>query len=1397
MSTGGATSWQWDFGNGATSALQNPATTYFEPGSYTITLIASNDNGSDTLTRTAYITVHQLPRAEFTADKRNGCSPMTVQFTDNSVNEGTPRITGWKWDFGDGNTSTAQNPIHTYRAAGSYTVTLTVENDKGCSRLITKPNFITIVEGINADFAPSANAFCSAPAAVGFTNRTEGPGTLTYKWDFGDGGSATTTDANHTFQSDGTFQVSLVVSSTLGCTDTVTKPVVIGSLKPKFAAPENICIGIPVQFRDTSVPRANTVLWRFSTGETDTARNPVVSFPAAGNYTVTLIGTYDQCKDSTTKTVTISERPIVNFSAADTFKCQPSFTVNFQNATQGVSYVWNFGDGNTSTEANPSHTYTRYGTYSVQLTATNSAGCVDSVKRNNYIRIEKPVIAFPGFPKRGCLPYEASFRANITTLDEVTAYRWDFGDGGTSTEERPSHTYTVQGTYLVTLTITTRTGCTETFTLQDAVKVGTKPKADFEGSPLNTCASTAVTFTNLSPDPTDEYLWKFGDGGSSKDKNPAYEFSDTGYLDVTLIAYNSGCGDTLTKRRYVYIKPPISKFSYRPNCDNRLQFTFKDESIGAETWVWNFGDGSPEVRGQNPGPHTFPRRGSYRVMLTTTNGDCSFTATETVRIIDQTPDFTADAPEGCRPFNAVFTPSSPSGTRVQSYTWSFGDGHTQTAGVQKVGNTYTKNGAYDVTLTSTDAYGCQDTRTKKQYIRVYGPSAKFSGINTSGCVGLTVNFKDESATDGTHNLVKWQWDFGDSTSQTFTAPPFQHRYDTAGFFNVKLVVTDAFGCTDTVTNEAAAKISYIKAEWDVTAQSCPGAPVRFTNKTNNSSFTSLWSLGNGATSTQNSFSYTYQDTGYYTIKLKVKDAFGCEDSLSKPNAVYIGRPKADFTANNFSSFCTPFEAKFQNLSTYYSSSSWNFETSTSNQRNPTTYYTRTGDYDVKLVVRSPGGCRDSITKQVKVYNPNEGALKYAPVFGCRPLVTEFEAFTEMNARFIWDFGDGNVIDTTVNKFTHVYDNLGSYLPRIILQQPDGCVVPLTGKDTVEVIGAKIDFTLDKMLFCDSGTINVMDSTRTRDEVVSYIWNFGDGTTVNSVGSQVHHYKNPGQYGVSLTVTTRTGCKDSMTISPVKVVQSPLINILADSVICVNEFVDYTGLFVREDTSAVGWNWQFPNGNSSSVQNPARQQFTQAGNFMITTVATNSSGCTDTATKSLLVNPLPTITVPTMLTKTVGVPIVIPATYSSGIVSYNWTPNQSLSCADCPQPEATNKFKTLYNIAVVDSNGCKNTSQVQIVVLCPNVSVFVPNTFSPNSDGNNDVFYVRGKGLDRVKSLRIFNRWGEVVFEKRDFAVNDASAGWDGRFKGARPHPDVYVYQLEVFCENSEVIRFDGNVALIQ
>lgn len=1399
ISTGNPTSWYWDFGNGGTSTLKDPSTTYFIPGFYTITLTATNASGSNTITQQAYIQVFDPPTVDFIYDKNAGCTPYKIQFTDQSTAAENTTNTSWFWDFGDGQTSDQKNPLHIYRTADNFTISLKVTSDKGCAKTITKANIIDIIPGIALAFDNSLPSTCSAPANINFTNNSSGPGTVSYSWRFGDGGTSTNTSPSHTYNNVGNYSVTLIGSSSIGCSDTLVKNVAIGGYKTDFAVPA-FCEENRVQMTNTSTPAPVSSLWIFPDGTTSTAINASKRFPPGTNFSVKLINNYGNCSDSVVKTVTATAKPVITFIGIDSVKCAPPLTVNFNNTTNGISYVWDFGDSTSSTQANPSHTYTQFGDYSVTVIATNAQGCIDTLTKKDYIKIRKPIIKFIDIPKQGCIPYTATFEADITSVEPIAAYLWEFGDGTTSTLEKPSHIYNTKGVYDVTLTITTKTGCTEKLVETKGVKAGPKPIADFTADQNNVCAGTAVNFTDLSTPSleVDEWKWEFSDGGISTQKNPSYIFQDTGWIDVKLTAFNTGCASTpVSKNKYIYTLPPVSKFTYQPDCNNRANYSFADKSIDAATWVWDFGDGSPTFTGQNPPNHSFPGPGSYTVSLTTTKGACNYTGQRVISITDNTPDFTVDNASGCKPFQTHLVPVPPDPKLIKEYTWDFGNG----LGVTNYDAypLYTDIGYYNVTLTTTDTFGCKDSRTKNSFIRVNGPVAAATSLNSQGCKGLDVNFLDQSVTDGVNSIVKWQWDFGDGTSpQVYTQPPFTHVYDTLGNFDVKLYVQDAAGCSDEIFLSEFVRVSTLKADWSGAVYTCPNAPIYFLNNTKSQfPITTFWDFGDGSTATDYSLNHAYSDTGNYTVKLIVRDQVGCEDSLIQN--VYSGLPKADFTANNFVSFCTPFEAKFTNTSTYYGNSYWDLDLALSRQQNPSIYYVNTGTYDVKLVVESAGGCKDSVTKQVRVYNPSDATLTYMPTFGCSPVTVSFEAFTEMNASFVWDYGDGNVIDTTINKMDHVYKDFGSFIPKIIMTEPSGtCKIPLTGIDTIHVVGAKTKFSFNKNLLCDSGYLRISDSTTTNDPSLSYVWDYGDGYISSNPYDTVHHYTSPGNYSVHLRVTTANGCVDSLR-SPLRVVQSPLISMISDPAICLNERMRHTGVFDRADTSDVNWLWRFPNGNTSAGQNPPLQQYTTPGNFTVYAYAINSSGCIDSASQSLLVNPLPTVELPSSLTMQNGFPITIPAVYSSNVVGYSWLPdNNTLSCVDCPQPSTVNtKFTTKYSVSFVDSNGCKNTGDVQVIVICKNANVFVPNTFSPNNDGSNDIFYIRGKGIDRVKSLRIFNRWGEIVFEQKDFPINDPSSGWNGKYKGNRPQADVYIYQVEVFCENSEIIRFEGNVALIQ
>ena len=1367
LSTGTPTSWNWNFGNGNTSTLQNPIASYFTPGTYTITLVVSNAGGTNTLVRTNYITVYEPPTVDFSASVTAGCFPLRVQLTDLSTAGIGNTNVSWEWDFGNGQTSTLQNPLVTYTTAGTFNVTLKVTNDKGCVRTLSRPAFINVTPGVRSLFTHTTPTVCNAPSTINFTNTSTGPPVLSYLWDFGDGNTSTALNPSHTYVTNGTYIVSLITISSAGCQDTLrSNPIVIGGITTSFTGPASACINELASFTVTSNPVPNISNWTFGDGGTGVGINVSHSYAATGVYTIRLYNTYTNCVDSFIRDITINPRPVADFTAPDTVGCQPPLTVNFQDLTTGgaTGWQWNFGDGNTSTAQNPSHTYTTYGNFTVTLIATNGFGCTDTIVKPDFIRIRRAIMSVPSLPDRGCIPFTINPLPIVNSLDAVTSWEWDFGDGGSAFVQNPTHTYTVQGTYTVKLIITTSTGCRDTLTINSAVQVGSKPVANFSATPNPVCARQPVQFTDLSV-PADEWHWDFGDGSTSNLQNPIHNFNDTGYFDITLIAYNNGCPDTIVFNDYIYVLPPIARIIVGPDCGNRLRFTFTDFSIGALTWEWDFGDGSPFDNTQNP-VHIYPALGTYAVRLVVTNGSCADTTIVPVYALDERSNFVANQTTLCKIATVDFNTLNINPANITSYFWDFGDGNTITTATQTVSHTYTTTGTYSVTLTITDLNGCISTFTRTSYIRINGPTANFVAGNATGCTGLVTTFTDLSTTDGQNAITNWFWDFGDGITQNYSAPPFQHTYNTAGAFNVKLIITDASGCKDSLTTISTVTATDPIPDFTVDTLSCPGAVLTFTNNSLPAGLNSTWDFGDGNTSVVTSPTHSFAAPGLYTIKLVVRDAFGCADSLIRNNYVRIGLPVPDFTMSDSVTSCTPLEVMFTNTSTFYSSVSWNFGVGqgTSALNNPIHFFSSPGIYPVKLVVTSPGGCLDSITKTIRVFDTAGSRINYTPIGGCKPLSISMNALTPgPMVSYFWDFGDGNTLTTTNPNVSHIYQSFGNFVPRVIMEDPSGCIIPLQGADTLLISGATANFGADTSFFCDFGTVNFIDSTTFNDPIVLYSWNFGDGGTSN-LQQPSHLYNAQGIYNVQLAVQTQGGCRDTiMKTAVVKVINRPLIDINGDSVICINNTILHTGVFLRTDTSAVSWLWTFPNGVTYNVQNPPLQNYTVAGTYNITAYATNSSGCKDTTRQTVVVNPLPTVNMPGLLTINAGFPVTIPATYTPNTISWIWSPAIGLSCSNCPTPSAVPKINTFYQVFFTDDNNCSNTGSIQINVLCGKGNLFIPNTFSPNGDGSNDFFYPRGTGLERVKMLRIFNRWGEVVFEKKDFPVNNAASGWDGRF----------------------------------
>jgi gliding motility-associated-like protein len=1405
QSTGNNLKYEWNLGNGTLSTLASPSTVYIGAGVYNVTLKVTSPNGLSS-TKSATIQVFEDPKASFIADKVAGCAPLTVNFSDKSSTNDGSKIVSWFWDFGNGSRSTEQNPQIKYTSPGTFTVVLRVTTDKGCTKVITENNFIDVSPGLNLNFSNSTVAVCQAPFQLNFLNSSTAFGTVNYKWNFGDGNTSTLENPSNTYQSPGVYNVSLIASTGAGCADTLVKQLSLTESKTDFTTGNTLCENSPINFYNNSSPLPISSQWIFSDGSIVNTKDAVKTFSSAGSYKVTLVNTYSACVDSVIKTITVGTAPKAEFSTPALGQCSSPLTVNFQNTSTGaIRYDWDFGDGSpvvSSTSATASHTFTSNGTFNVKLTAYNNTGCSNIFINPNPIVIGPPSVEVNKI-NPACAPYGISPSAKISSISPIVKYEWNFGDGTIKTDLSASHTYTSAGNYSLSLTVTTADGCVASSITP--VEVGNKSSLSFTASPLNVCASDSVIFNNTSQPKSAIYTWQFGDGGSSNIYDPKYSYNDTGWFQVILFVNNNGCKDSIqTDVNFLFVNAPVARFSFAPNCQENYEYFFTDQSVfdsasvGRRTWLWEFPNGT-KSNNQVPPPYTFPGPGKYKIALTVSNGSCTHTKTEEITIVNRTPDFIVGSTQNCKPISVKFDAITPATQQIVNYSWEV-NGFDTLISNPSFSYTFDTAGSYDVKLITIDNFGCSTNVTKP--ILISGPRANFAQINQSDCKNLAASFADSSLAFGNNNITNWKWNFGDGTIVDKTDnSSVEHIYNSAGYYTVTLYIKDASGCQDSSFMQI--KIRELVADYTATEQVCYGFPITFNNTSKGEFISANWDFGDSSAIVNQlspSGTYNYSDTGFYTLKLIIEDSAGCRDTLERVDYVHVSQPIALIEVQDSISFCPPFDVNFRNSSSFFTKSEWRIGNETSTETDHRKLFTQPGTFDVKLTVASPDGkCTSNTEKTIILYSPDDAKLEYDPVQACVPGIVNLNAFDNLaSANFFWDLGDGTIVDTSVNQISHTYTNLGSFTPKILLTESSGCVITLSGTEPIKIKGAFAKFEVNEHFYCDSGFVQVLDSTISfNDPIIKYSWDFGDGTISNDTAPR-HYYNTSGIYPILLTVETEAGCIDSVRLqTPVKIASSPSITTVGDTSICINGRVQHQVIFDRTDTSAIRWNWQFPNGTTSNQQNPPSQQYTKEGNFQIRVIAENSSGCSDTSFTNINVYPNPVISVPPTITTNINTPVKLGAQYSTNIKKYTWKPATDLSCSDCPQPIATPKFNTNYTISVVDSNGCKNQDEIKVVVLCQGATVFLPNTFSPNGDGVNDIFYVRGQGIDRVKSLRIFNRWGEIVFEQRDFPVNNPQNGWDGRFKGGRVSPDVYVYQVEVFCQNGEPIQFAGNVALIQ
>ncbi|MGC9053113.1 MAG: PKD domain-containing protein [Candidatus Hydrogenedens sp.] len=608
---------------------------------------------------TVLITLIDLIKVDFDASSKFTTVNEAIRFFNQSaVQSGTIRKV--TWDFGDGQTSNDYNPTYFYQKPGNYTVTLTVETDKGIEKRV-KENFINVISGnLTVDFSASSQiVLLGEEVQLIDRSRSEKENIINRFWDFGDGKTSNEVNPRHKYENPGIYSVTLTVY-TENQNKSLTKEGYITVQegvppKAKFSVSQiKPFIYIPVQFSDLSEAGSSPItdwLWDFGDGNTSTEQNPQYAFTRIGNQQIKLtvknkfgISSFSLPVEVIylPPTAEFSAEPLVLYEGESVFFAD----LSIKGTERIIRWLWNFGDGGTETieyqpysheNGNTRYAYAQPGIYSVSLTVNTSttSNNESSITKSSYITVHKPPVPQLSVSTRSpVIQKEVLFlnRTAIGTETELT-FEWNFGDGSPvktmNTTDSVSHIYSEAGVYDVTLKVKTPLKTFESEPVK--VYVDAPPIPDFEYTPKRITVEDLVQFTDLSNSegtrPIIGWVWSFGDGsGVSTMQNPTHRFESPGKykVELYLVFTHSKSGEqlktsavskTLTIGSAI---PPTAGFKIESPCaivGSEVKFYDQSKTGTAPivSWEWDFGDGETS---NDPSPiHVYSTPGTYTVKL--------------------------------------------------------------------------------------------------------------------------------------------------------------------------------------------------------------------------------------------------------------------------------------------------------------------------------------------------------------------------------------------------------------------------------------------------------------------------------------------------------------------------------------------------------------------------------------------------------------------------------------------------------------------------------------------------------------------------------------------------------------------------------------------------------------
>ncbi len=979
---------------------------------------------------------------------------------------------------------------------------------------------------------------------------------------------------------------------------------------------------------------------------TNTTDEPVV-------HNLMLVGRYSMCRDTMSTKITVYPEVKAEMEPDIFSGCAP-LKVNFSNYSTGaLNYMWDFGDGASSGKTAPIHEFQNFSDkdtiFEVTLTAVSKNGCVS--EKTIPIQV-KPYIEtrFDFDPPVSCSPYPVTL--NNTSFGATNSL-WSFNNGTSfETINDTEFLRTLENNSPVTDTLNiwligeNNYGCRDT--LVRPLILYPEVKAVFDPNILEGCNPLPVEFTNLS-DNADSYLWEFDHlQGSSSEQNPVVWFEnqslqDTAVFNVKLTATSKYfCEDVAEQQIRVYPRIEAGfSFDHTSYCTPQ-EITFHNNSQGADYFNWNFGNGSFSQSGEIELAHVFENSTAMDMVLPVqliieNESGCKDTLTRDVIIY---PEVKADfemITSGCHPLEVNFENLS---SGASDYLWHFGDGgNSQNEAASRIytNTSHSQEKIYQVMLEAKSQFGCKDTLY--QEITVFPkPKASYIISESYGCAPITVDFTTSS--EGASNLF---WNFGDTNNQVETTGNISHLYNNnssaSNLYTSELIAVNDFGCQDT-TYRTIEIYPEINASFEISEISgCHPLNLEIINSSTGASAETpyLWNYGDGNTSTHQTAvqEYVFTNSGHidyqhYTLKLKATSQYGCKDS-TETTVIVFPKPEARFEPE-ITEGCSPLTIDYEDMSTGAAVYQWNFGDGYASELNGSVshifnraYNAGPGVFSTQLLIVNEFGCKDTTVRQITVY-PDISADFDAVLEGCHPHEVDFNNLSLGVNTLNWTFGDGSTSGGENPKYTFTnesYTEQKHYNVNLHTESVFGCQADVSKVITVYP-KPQSAFSTNLDEGCAPLPVQITNQSVGGSQ---YQWEFAGTSSTENQQVFEHIFHNQQEtiqtYQLKLRTTNQHGCFREST-QELDVFPEVIADFSADNSLmsgCSPLPLQFENLSER----AQQYRWDFNDGNSSIVNEPANTFFTPASHesiFNIKLKAQSIYGCVDSVIHKARVYPAP-------------------------------------------------------------------------------------------------------------------------------------------------------------------------------